>query len=68
MERRATQKRQIQLVTSDKDVMGRICVEAPSDARREQDSHAYLVLTGRMTTFFNQGPGALSLLMFTITR
>ncbi len=60
----ALKKRSIQLVTSDRDPM------APSVERMHQllaehsIAHGYLKLTGPHDYIFNQGPGALELLVF----
>jgi iron(III)-salmochelin esterase len=57
-------KRQIQLVTSDKDVMAASVLRLHQMLVANRIPHAYLVLSGPHDYIFNQGPGALSLLMF----
>jgi iron(III)-salmochelin esterase len=57
-------KRQIQLVTSDKDMMAASVLRLHQMLVANRIPHAYLVLTGPHGYIFNQGPGALSLLMF----
>lgn len=57
-------KRQIQLVTSDKDVMAASVLRLHQMLVANRIPHAYLVLTGPHDYIFNQGPGALSLLIF----
>jgi iron(III)-salmochelin esterase len=61
---RLLKKRPIQLVTSDHDVM-LPSVEAMHKLLQEnQIPHSFLVLNGRHDYIFNQGPGAISLLVF----
>ena len=57
-------KRHIQLVTSDRDTMAK-SVERMHDVLLAEDiPHLFLKLTGPHDYIFNQGPGALALLMF----
>jgi enterochelin esterase-like enzyme len=57
-------KRAIQLVTSDRDVM-KPSVEAMHKLLLENHiPHSYRILTGPHDYIFNQGPGAISLLVF----
>jgi len=56
--------RAIQLVTSDGDVMARSVENLHRMLDADRIPHTYLVLNGPHDYIFNQGPGALSLLMF----
>jgi hypothetical protein len=56
--------RQIQLVTSDKDVMAASVQKLHQLLISKKIPHAYLILSGPHDYIFNQGPGALSLLTF----
>ena len=57
-------KRPIQLVTSDRDAMLKSVEKMHSLLLAEDIPHVYLKLTGPHDYIFNQGPGALALLMF----
>ena len=57
-------KRSIQLVTSDRDAMLKSVEKMHSLLLAEDIPHIYLKLTGPHDYIFNQGPGALALLMF----
>lgn len=57
-------KRPIQLVTSDRDAMLKSVERMHSLLLAEGVPHVYLELTGPHDYIFNQGPGALALLMF----
>ncbi len=56
--------RQIQLVTSDKDVMAASVQRLHQLLTSKRIPHAYLILSGPHDYIFNQGPGAISLLTF----
>ncbi len=56
--------RAIQLVTSDGDVMARSVERMHKMLQEEHIPHRFLVLTGPHDYIFNQGPGALALLLF----
>ncbi len=60
----ALRKRHIQLVTSDKDVMAASVSKLHQMLTANKIPHSYLILSGPHDYIFNQGPGALSLLMF----
>lgn len=60
----ALRKRHIQLVTSDKDVMAHSVLKLHQLLVANKIPHAYLTLTGPHDYIFNQGPGALALLLF----
>jgi hypothetical protein len=62
--RKTLSRRPIQLVTSDGDAMLRSNERLHGFLRTEKIPHRYLVLTGPHDYIFNQGPGALSLLLF----
>ncbi len=57
-------KRSIQLVTSDKDTMGPSVEKMHQLLAEEGIKHSYLKLTGPHDYIFNQGPGAVALLLF----
>ena len=57
-------KRPIQLVTSDRDTMVKSVEKMHGLLLAEDIPHVYLKLTGPHDYIFNQGPGALALLMF----
>jgi len=57
-------KRPIQLVTSDQDTMVKSVEKLHGLLLAEDIQHVYLKLTGPHDYIFNQGPGALALLMF----
>ncbi|MBI5248054.1 MAG: hypothetical protein HY912_01045 [Desulfomonile tiedjei] len=57
-------KRQIQLITSDKDVMAPSVQKLHQMLVANKIPHSYLNLSGPHDYIFNQGPGALALLMF----
>jgi iron(III)-salmochelin esterase len=57
-------QRSIQLVTSDKDTMGPSVEKLHRLLVEEGVKHTYLKLTGPHDYVFNQGPGALALLLF----
>jgi iron(III)-salmochelin esterase len=56
--------RAIQLVTSDGDVMARSVDHLHKMLQEENIPHSFMVLTGPHDYIFNQGPGALALLLF----
>lgn len=62
--RAALKDRSIQLVTSDADVMAPSVERLHRLLEEEGIPHAYLKLTGPHDYIFNQGPGALALLLF----
>jgi pimeloyl-ACP methyl ester carboxylesterase len=62
--RQLLQKRSIQLVTSDHDVMLHSVEAFHKLLQENQIGHSFLVLTGPHDYIFNQGPGAISLLVF----
>ena len=57
-------QRSIQLVTSDKDTMGPSVEKLHQILVEGKVAHTYLKLTGPHDYVFNQGPGALALLLF----
>ena len=57
-------KRPIQIVTSDKDTMGPSVEKMHQILVGEGIKHSYLKLTGPHDYIFNQGPGAVALLLF----
>ncbi len=56
--------RSIQLVTSNGDVMARSVERMHKMLQEEHIPHTFMVLTGPHDYIFNQGPGALALLLF----
>jgi enterochelin esterase-like enzyme len=62
--RNLLRKRPIQLVTSDRDTMVKSVEKMHGLLLAEKIPHAYLRLTGPHDYIFNQGPGALALLIF----
>jgi hypothetical protein len=57
-------KRHVQLVTSDGDVMAPSVQKMSALLKSEGIAHTYLNLKGPHDYIFNQGPGSISLLMF----
>jgi len=62
--REMLKKRHIQLVTSDRDPMAPSVAKLHHLLEAERIPHTYLMLAGPHDYIFNQGPGALSLLVF----
>jgi len=62
--RQLLRKRSLQLITSDRDVMLQSVETMHKLLLEHHIPHSYLVLTGPHDYIFNQGPGAISLLVF----